>query len=461
MAAFLTSKTKVLDTIPIVPPVTLRKIRLSEFDSYLSSISEVIDKYNLHKALGSSATEGIPILDDAESLKEEEELEKAMGLIPLKQAPSMDRLNRTRMLSSTPNKSFKQIPPIFSQPGFDLGNPHTFSTVYEFKDIIGLNTTEESSLYRTLQDKLTLYRDTIEIQLLKEISTRSHSFFTALTNLQQLETETTKTIDKIKELRKALVEMNERNVKPVLKVCRLKQLRSNLIQLYSVVKSVGQIKQTQPVIQLLISQSDYVGALDLIEETGTFLKGDLARATEIREQVTNGVVIVKNTGQSQRKLDLRGVTSVMHLSTHLLEVIKNLENLLENEFVMTLTKDLRSNLEIISCTPYTAEQLPQRDTGNIVLNSIRAILTEQYTVTAVGVGKVGVLGQQLSTVEIIPPNFVFSPMDIALKNTLTPIVYGLLRLDQLDTALRMFKDSIFKEIKSFSKQVVHDLYSSV
>ena len=82
-------------------------------------------------------------------------------------------------------------------PQFDLKNADTFGSIVGYKDVVASSTQlqEEETTYRYLTDQLTLYQDTIEVQLLQEISRRSASFFGALENLQQLEKETEMILD--------------------------------------------------------------------------------------------------------------------------------------------------------------------------------------------------------------------------------------------------------------------------
>jgi hypothetical protein len=83
----------------------------------------------------------------------------------------MDRFNRTRMLSSTP-QNWKNIPAIFSVAGFSLCEPDTFGPVYqgmtaELLGTSGLGAspttlggpgTAQEAAYRKLSDSLTQYQ---------------------------------------------------------------------------------------------------------------------------------------------------------------------------------------------------------------------------------------------------------------------------------------------------------------
>ncbi|KAJ3000317.1 hypothetical protein HDV02_006124 [Globomyces sp. JEL0801] len=432
------------DSTPAIPSVPLRRVKLSEFTPYLTSINDVIDKYQLHKALGPTSFEGIPLLNsNAYNEEDDKTLEKLQSIIPMKVPKSMDRLKRTRMLSANPQ--VKKIPEIFQDKSFDLKNPHTFSAIVDYKDVIGLSATNEEAIHRDLKDKLVLYKDHVEVQLLNEISLRSNSFFGALSNLQALEVETQQCIDNIQSLRKSLVDVTESNIKKSLKVTQLKQFRGNLTQLYSAVKSIGQVKDSKPIIELLIKQSDYVGALDLIEETVTVLRGQTSQQLDAqvpaKERVGTGIHIYRNKSISEHNMDLSAVNAVAHQNDNLAIIVKDLSKVMEAELVNILLSDIKAHLSDILRNPYTIQNLPTTDSKSHIKNSIKSILLEQYSINEVA----------NTAVEANLPHPTLTAKDEELKSKIAPLVSGLLKLDRLEGALVSIKDSFFKEIKKHSE----------
>ncbi|KAJ3338063.1 Vacuolar protein sorting-associated protein 54, partial [Kappamyces sp. JEL0680] len=411
------------------------------------SIADVIDKYQLHKALGSTALEGIPMLvAEGEESDGDEDFEEIRRLVPLKVARSMDRLNRTRMLSSTPQNQRTAVPELYSRKDFDLKNIQVFNGIVQDKDVVGLSSSEEDATYRKLQDKLTHHKDTIEVQLLQEISRRSSSFFSALSNLQQLERDTEVCVSKIDQLRKSLAQIKESNIKKGLQVIRMKQTKSDLSLLYGAVKLISQAKQCQPVIRVLLDQSDYIGALDLLEEAAAFLMGkqDLA-SLAVPEELSPGVLILRNQSIMPKKLDFHRVTSVAHLSSQLTAVSLNISSTMEGEFVAALTKDLSIHLDLIANTPYSTQNIPSKSLLGVASSSIRNILSETYSFPSIPAGTA-------TTEEPKLPMPALSPQDEALKATLTPLVFGLIRMDRVVHALNAYKESLFKQLKTVSKQ---------
>ena len=360
----------------------------------------------------------------------------------------MDRLNRTRILSSSP-QNLKSIPDVFQIPDFDLKNPDTFSQVVGFKDVVASSNT-------SAEDQLTLYQDTIEVQLLQEISRRSASFFGALENLQQLEKETESCVSKIDTLRASLALIRETNIKRGLQVIRVKQTRSDLSLLYGAVKLISQANKSQPLIKVLLAQKDYVGALDLLEEAGAFLMGHSGTsAVPETDQVAPGIFMYRNQSIIPTNLDLRGVGSVAHLSSQLTDVSKSISTVMGEEFHTILLKDLHAQLEMIANAPVGGGQpssklertkslitgTPGPQTGS---DAIRNILNETYSFS---------LAATTGT-PVDPPKTEPAPLsaqDEILHAALVPIVYGLIRMDKLDKALNTYKEALIKQLKAVSK----------
>lgn len=79
------------------------------------------------------------------------------------------------------------------------------------------------------------------------------------------------------------------------------------------------VQQTQPTIQLLLSTSDFVAALDLITTT--------------QEVLTQ---------------ELQGVHALRHLGSQLAELEKAIEKMMEADFVRFCLEDIKQRLELES-----------------------------------------------------------------------------------------------------------------
>lgn len=69
--------------------------------------------------------------------------------------------------------------------------------------------------------------------------------------------------------------LDETLVQDSLKILKLKRARSNYVRVYQKLKLMASVRETQPMIQLLLSTPDYVAALDLIQTSQEMLKHEL------------------------------------------------------------------------------------------------------------------------------------------------------------------------------------------
>jgi vacuolar protein sorting-associated protein 54 len=91
----------------------------------------------------------------------------------------------------------REIPEIYFQQDFDLSDPDTFAAACpDDRDV--------SSMSMVMQERLSHHLDVVEVHLLREIGSRSESFFEALGVLQELNAAIESTCDRIAELRHQL-----------------------------------------------------------------------------------------------------------------------------------------------------------------------------------------------------------------------------------------------------------------
>src|SRR6201999_2643166 len=111
--------------------------------------------------------------------------------------------------SSKEIPSLESVPPVYFDSPFDLSKPPIFAKVIEQQE--GQELADPSALSHSLPllEKMSHYADTIELHLIREISQRSPSFFEALSNLQELQTESEQCLDRIARLRSMLQEVDE------------------------------------------------------------------------------------------------------------------------------------------------------------------------------------------------------------------------------------------------------------
>ncbi|XP_068865197.1 vacuolar protein sorting-associated protein 54 isoform X3 [Aphelocoma coerulescens] len=169
---------------------------------------------------------------------------------------------------------------------------------------------------KLLQEKLSHYLDIVEVNIAHQISLRSEAFFHAMTSQHELQDYLRKTSQAVKLLREKISKIDKVMCEGSLRVLRLSLTRNNCIKVYNKLKLMATVHQTQPTVQLLLSTSEYVGALDLIATT-----------QEVLQQ------------------ELQGIHSFRHLGSQLCELEKLIDKMMIAEFSTYARNDLNRPLE--------------------------------------------------------------------------------------------------------------------
>jgi vacuolar protein sorting-associated protein 54 len=248
----------------------LPKVTLKSFDQYIASIKEEYTAWSKVQ----TALADAPILDE---LDEDETL---LDEETAKRKKAIKRALETSQLSSRSSKqlelpSLDTIPTIFFEENFNLANPRTFDVVtggQAFKEM----TSAEASGRRAsnadfatdqiLQEKLSHWLDVVELHLNVEISLRSASFFSALSNLQELDSQSAEAVHKIGELKRMLSSVDDSIARKGLEVIRQGVRRQRLTDLDIAMERVKDILKAVEQAEDLGEAGEIQGALDLADE---------------------------------------------------------------------------------------------------------------------------------------------------------------------------------------------------
>lgn len=185
-------------------------------------------------------------------------------------APEWDRfLQATSPAHSTPSPRLATpldtIPSVFFHPDFDLADPRTFDAVTE-RVHADQDTSDPSSLSHSLPllEKLSHHADTVEQHLVREISLRSTSFFAALTNLQDLQTESEHCLDRITKLRTLLNDLDNKTAIRGLHIIRMESRRSNIALVSNAVRELAVVVEMSSVAKTLATAGQWAEALAII-----------------------------------------------------------------------------------------------------------------------------------------------------------------------------------------------------
>ena len=101
---------------------------------------------------------------------------------------------------------------------------------------------------------------------MREISLRSTSFFAALTNLQDLQTESEHCLDRISKLRTQLKDVDKNSARGGLEMVRKECKMANLSKVRDGVRMISGVVEMTGVAKGLVSAGQWGQALDIIEE---------------------------------------------------------------------------------------------------------------------------------------------------------------------------------------------------
>nr|XP_056712715.1 vacuolar protein sorting-associated protein 54 isoform X2 [Euleptes europaea] len=228
------------------------------------------------------------------------------------------RSARLFVLLKTPLIGHCYILKIFMKPDFALEDPLTFNMVLPWShfNTAGGKGNRDTASSKLLQEKLSHYLDIVEVNIAHQISLRSEAFFHAMTSQHELQDYLRKTSQAVKMLRDKIGQIDKVMCEGSLKVLRLSLTRNNCIKAYDKLKLMATVHQTQPTVQLLLSTSEFVGALDLIATT-----------QEVLQQ------------------ELQGIHSFRHLGSQLCELEKLIDKMMIAEFSTYARSDLNRPLE--------------------------------------------------------------------------------------------------------------------
>jgi vacuolar protein sorting-associated protein 54 len=443
LAHKLDSVTK--QALAAIPKTQIKQVKAKDFEPYLNRIKDSYDRY-------------------VEVLNQMVDGEEFSLSIPLDNFLDMKQMAgnfgpKFTMPTKVAADPVESIPTIFFEPDFNLENPRIFDMVTEFANVTSAtpaimtyqsaagvllgptspvsNKSHEAggggiqTTNTILQEKLSHYLDTVEMHLVAEISKRSVEFFSALSNIQSLHKETVRCLADIRVIRSSLAQVAEEQAKNGLILVRKRNRRNNLTKIFDIITMVKEVKNTQPMIQVLLSQGDYVGSLDLIAQTNRLLKG---RPTP--SSVTAGADAAeaerKRHHHHQRPLvQLNAVRGLVHLSGQLAEMAKMIGNLMENDFVELLMADLN--------------QLAGADTAGS--GSVGGQIGD-YARWAQSI----LFDESIDASSFKPFTTEDLCKDDELRSRMVPLVYGLVRTEKLSSAVQLHRDNSVKIVKAVTKQ---------
>ena len=188
-------------------------------------------------------------------------------LVVLTRPRARDVLEAERHLELT----LATVPQMFFEKGFDFRNPNTFLAVTEMPGVV------QSVVRPELPRRLGEHLDMVELSLCKQVSVRAGAFYRAQVSLRESHEKVAAIASQIAALRARLAEMRARGVRRPLALVRLQRRVGNLRQVQAVMEDVVAVQSAQGVIRDLLTQSDFHGSLDLVDNTRRIVNTRLSR----------------------------------------------------------------------------------------------------------------------------------------------------------------------------------------
>ncbi|TKC49919.1 hypothetical protein EI555_013771, partial [Monodon monoceros] len=245
-----------------------------------------------------------------------------------------------------------------------------------------LHTRDKSRTDLEQVPKLSHYLDIVEVNIAHQISLRSEAFFHAMTSQHELQDYLKKTSQAVKMLRDKIAQIDKVMCEGSLHILRLALTRNNCVKVYNKLKLMATVHQTQPTVQVLLSTSEFVGALDLIATT-----------QEVLQQ------------------ELQGIHSFRHLGSQLCELEKLIDKMMIAEFSTYSHSDLNRPLED-DCQILEEERLVSLVFGLLKQRKLNflEIYSEEMIITAKNIIKQCVINK-VSQIEDIDTDVVLKLAD--------------------------------------------------
>ncbi|EIN07187.1 Vps54-domain-containing protein [Punctularia strigosozonata HHB-11173 SS5] len=242
--------------LPTVPPADLPRVRRKDFDSYLRGVTPEWERFQRSTQLGRDGVASLEGPSPGPSTS-------AVPPTPMPVTPMTPRTPRPQPGRALP--PLETVPQVFFEPSFTLGDPRTFKLVTSSD---GDDDADPSALSYSLPllEKLSHHADTIEQHLVREISLRSTSFFAALGNLNDLQTESERCLDRIAHLRGLLKDVDDNSAKKGLEVVSREAKLRNIARMKEGIRMLGGVVDMTAVAKGLVNTGQWGQALEVLDQ---------------------------------------------------------------------------------------------------------------------------------------------------------------------------------------------------
>lgn len=231
------------------PPLLPKPQPTSYYDGYLKSIAPLYEQFVQSQASAASSSgnnaNGMPELD-------------IKVRTPKEDLPSLDA-----------------IPEIFFDSSFDIANPAVWAEIMDSAEPF-----KGKSRDAAVQDTLSTHLDNVERHLVHEITLRSSSFFSALGNLQDLNSESSSCLNRITNLKTALGDIGGKQARKGLEIIDAQARLHTLRVTEGGVKRLAELDEMIRLAKNLADAGDWAGSLGCVEDVMRWWERNGAQAAE-------------------------------------------------------------------------------------------------------------------------------------------------------------------------------------
>jgi vacuolar protein sorting-associated protein 54 len=341
---------------------------------------------------------------------------------PISPSESISSVRTTR--PSHPLTSLETVPAIFFEPEFNLTNPTTFSIVTEqtreSHDVEHMRGHDPASISYSvpLLEKLSHYADTVESHLVREIQARSSSFFSALSNLHDLQSESERCLRRISDLKGMLQQIDQGGAQKGLELVRQDAKVSQVRKVQDGVKLIKDVQEMRTIAEGLSAGGAWSDALNVVENVRILLD----------HKATYTDIGIPREDSNARRLSTVGEEDETNGATTPSSL-----------FPIALQDVSLPSLHVFTALPRDLQ---------VLMSQIASTLSEEFCIVAQH-------DLHLRTTDNNMEKMVAQEEDQALKERLSPLIAGLLRTgdDGLKRSLERWRGIVMDEIRAAVKRV--------
>ncbi|ODV79704.1 Vps54-domain-containing protein [Suhomyces tanzawaensis NRRL Y-17324] len=232
------------------------------------------------------------------------------------------------------------IPSIYADPDFRLDDPRVFKSVLENSSMLSVefdDSTSQLTNNNDLQDKLSHYLDIVEINLIKEISKSSESFFSTLGDIELIKSQSKGCVDQFQSVLTKLEKLEQNHAATGLTILDNLVKRDNAERLESSLLQLQYIVSINDLANRSFNNGNYSKCLNEIVTVESLIQG-----------IEHVEIVDEEIKASYPKFNFPSV-NLTHLPA-LVHLRNDLENLKSecskgyiNDFINLLLEDLRDH----------------------------------------------------------------------------------------------------------------------